>query len=131
MSLIPENSYLGKCNCGTEFMAPKGTLHCTNCLYSEIKELEKQSKSRSDTIIEYSNRIEELEEKLWRTEQESEKAVTRAAEMIAELEKERDEISLAQFVYAYSMDQHRNPIDLYHWLIKWNHLKALKEQEDE
>ena len=47
---------------------------------------------------------------------------------IAELEKERDEISLAQFVYAYFMDQHRNPIDLYHWLIKWNHLKALKEQ---
>ena len=48
-------------------------------------------------------------------------------EQIAELEKERNEISLAQFVYAYFMDQHRNPIDLYHWLIKWNHLKALKE----
>ena len=56
------------------------------------------------------------------------KKATVLEKRIAELEKERDEISLAQFVYAYSMDQHRNPIDLYHWLIKWNHLKALKEQ---
>ncbi len=56
------------------------------------------------------------------------KKATVLEKRIAELEKERDEISLAQFVYAYFMDQHRNPIDLYHWLIKWNHLKALKEQ---
>ena len=59
------------------------------------------------------------------------KKATVLEKRIAELEKERDEISLAQFVYAYFMDQHRNPIDLYHWLIKWNHLKALKEQEDD
>ena len=57
------------------------------------------------------------------------KKATVLEKRIAELEKERNEISLAQFVYAYFMDQHRNPIDLYHWLIKWNHLKALKEQE--
>ena len=56
------------------------------------------------------------------------KKATVLEKRIAELEKERNEISLAQFVYAYFMDQHRNPIDLYHWLIKWNHLKALKEQ---
>ena len=55
------------------------------------------------------------------------KKATVLEKRIAELEKERNEISLAQFVYAYFMDQHRNPIDLYHWLIKWNHLKALKE----
>ena len=59
------------------------------------------------------------------------KKATVLEKRIAELEKERNEISLAQFVYAYFMDQHRNPIDLYHWLIKWNHLKALKEQGDE
>ena len=56
------------------------------------------------------------------------KKATVLEKRIAELEKERNEISLAQFVYAYFMDQHRNPIDLYHWLIKWNHLTALKEQ---
>jgi len=57
------------------------------------------------------------------------KKATVLEKRIAELEKERNEISLAQFVYAYFMDQHRNPIDLYHWLIKWNHLKALKESK--
>ena len=48
---------------------------------------------------EKDKRIAELEKKLWRTEQKSEQAVNRAAEMIehrdgliAELEKERDEL---------------------------------------
>jgi hypothetical protein len=38
--LFPENSYMGKCSCGAEFNAPKGTLHCSNCLYKRIVELE-------------------------------------------------------------------------------------------
>ena len=38
-------------------------LHCTR-LQERIAELEAQSKSRSDTIIEYSNKIAKLEVKL-------------------------------------------------------------------
>ena len=38
--LFPENSYMGNCSCGTDFIAPKGTLHCHNCLYKHIAELE-------------------------------------------------------------------------------------------
>ena len=59
--LFPENSYTGNCSCGTNFIAPKGTLHCHNCLYNKIAEIEKTCKSRSGTIIEYSNKIAELE----------------------------------------------------------------------
>tara|TARA_R110000851_G_scaffold330481_1_gene503359 strand:- start:84 stop:332 length:249 start_codon:yes stop_codon:yes gene_type:complete len=62
--LFPENSYTGNCSCGTNFIAPKGTLHCHNCLYNKIAEIEKTCKSRSDTIIEYSNKIAKLEVKL-------------------------------------------------------------------
>ena len=39
--LFPENSYMGKCSCGADFIAPKYTLHCSNCLYKRIVELEK------------------------------------------------------------------------------------------
>jgi hypothetical protein len=38
--LFPENSYMGKCSCGDDFIAPKYTLHCSNCLYKRIVELE-------------------------------------------------------------------------------------------
>jgi len=40
-NLFPENSYLGSCSCGVTYLAPKGTLHCSNCLYKRIAELEK------------------------------------------------------------------------------------------
>ena len=39
-NLFPENSYYQKCSCGTEFLAPKGSLHCHSCLYKKIAELE-------------------------------------------------------------------------------------------
>jgi len=39
-NLFPENSYMGKCSCGKEFIAPKGAIHCHNCLYQKISELE-------------------------------------------------------------------------------------------
>ena len=41
--LYPENSYSHKCLCGTDFLAPKGSLHCHACLYNKIAELEKKS----------------------------------------------------------------------------------------
>ena len=49
------------------------------------------------------------------------------AEVIAELEKERDALSLAQFVYAYYMEKNSNPIDLYNWMVEWGYLTK-KEQ---
>ena len=42
INLFPENSYLGSCSCGVTYLAPKGTLHCSNCLYKRIAELEKE-----------------------------------------------------------------------------------------
>jgi len=39
-NLFPEDSYMGKCSCGKEFIAPKGVIHCHNCLYQKISELE-------------------------------------------------------------------------------------------
>ena len=47
--LFPENSYMGKCSCGAEFNAPKGTLHCHQCLYKKIAELEKKLISKEAT----------------------------------------------------------------------------------
>jgi hypothetical protein len=49
--LFPENSYMGKCSCGAEFNAPKGTLHCSNCLYKRIVELEALVEEMEDRII--------------------------------------------------------------------------------
>ena len=100
-------------------------------------------------------RIAKLEEKLWRTEQESEQAVNRAAEMIehrdgliAELEKERAVRDLEQQAkgledyVSKTMDNsyilHLDPEDIHHCiLINLNatafslleRAKALKEQE--
>ena len=63
-------------------------------LNERVAELEKTCKSRSDTIIEYSNKIAELEEgELARCAEESEKQSEYEGEFldrIAELEKERD-----------------------------------------
>jgi len=42
-NLFPENSYYQKCSCGTEFLAPKGSLHCHSCLYKKIAELENET----------------------------------------------------------------------------------------
>ena len=81
--LFPENSYMGNCSCGTDFIARKGTLHCHNCLYNKI----------------------------------------------AELEKERAPLSLAQFLCAYYMEKNSNPIDLYNWMVKWGYLT--KKEQDE
>ena len=39
-NLFPENSYMGKCSCGKVFIATKGAIHCHNCLYQKISELE-------------------------------------------------------------------------------------------
>ena len=44
-NLFPENSYLGSCSCGVTYLAPKGTLHCSNCLYKRIAELENHIQS--------------------------------------------------------------------------------------
>ena len=40
-TLFPENSYTGKCLCGKNFIATKSVIHCHNCLYAKIAELEK------------------------------------------------------------------------------------------
>ena len=42
--LFPENSYMGKCACGAEFIAPKGMLHCHWCLYEKISKIESKNK---------------------------------------------------------------------------------------
>ena len=57
--LFPENSYTGNCSCGTDFIAPKGTLHCHNCLYNKIAELEEMTELLFDCCDEldvYSQR---------------------------------------------------------------------------
>ena len=79
-------------------------------------------------------RIAELEKELFKQSQESKGAASRAIEIIlekddkiAELEKERDALSLAQFVYAYYMEKNSNPIDLYNWMVEWGYLTK-KEQ---
>ena len=41
-NLFPENSYMGKCSCGKEFIAPKGVIPCHNCVYAKVAELEKE-----------------------------------------------------------------------------------------
>jgi acetone carboxylase gamma subunit len=45
-----ENSYVHKCSCGTEFMAPKGALHCHACLYDRVADLQKKIKSASAVL---------------------------------------------------------------------------------
>ena len=52
------------------------------------------------------------------------------AERIAELEKERKPLSLAQFIYAYYMEKNSTPNDLYSWMVKWGYLNK-KEKGDE
>ena len=52
-NLFPENSYMGKCSCGKEFIAPKGVVHCHNCLYTKIVDLEKTIKSLTDGVTHF------------------------------------------------------------------------------
>ena len=40
--MFPENSYVGTCQCGQSYVAPKGVVHCHKCLYEKIKLLEKE-----------------------------------------------------------------------------------------
>jgi len=51
-NLFPENSYMGKCSCGKEFIAPKGVVHCHNCLYAKVAELE-NTRTQSECDLEY------------------------------------------------------------------------------
>ena len=53
IDMFPENSYLGKCNCGAKFASPKGTLHCANCLYSKIAEIEEERDALKAKLKEY------------------------------------------------------------------------------
>jgi len=52
-NLFPENSYMGKCSCGKEFITTKGVVHCHNCLYTKIAELEKTIKSLTDGVTHF------------------------------------------------------------------------------
>ena len=52
------------------------------------KELWEILQIQQEVLKAQTDKVAELEEKLWRTEQESEQAITRAAEMIEKLEEE-------------------------------------------
>ena len=60
-NMFPENSYSGTCSCGVTYLAPKGTLHCSNCLYKRIAELEK-ALSHAETASTKERDIRDLEQ---------------------------------------------------------------------
>jgi hypothetical protein len=59
--LFPKNSYHHTCKCGTEFLAPKRSLHCHNCLYAEIESLKAQLDSKwisvEDRLPEFTGHV--------------------------------------------------------------------------
>ena len=58
-NLSPENSYMGKCSCGKVFIATKGAIHCHNCLYAKIAELEKQLATAEKVVLSYDMSFKE------------------------------------------------------------------------
>ena len=89
-NLFPENSYMGKCSCGKEFIAPKGVIHCHNCLYAKIAELEKVNDTLHKLMTSGESRGVA-------------KATEEFKERIAELEKERDIVAI-QLLYGVNHD---------------------------
>jgi len=59
-NMFPENSYSGTCSCGVTYLAPKGTLHCSNCLYKRIAELEKENQTIVEQHDMWKNQWHEL-----------------------------------------------------------------------
>ena len=65
-NLFPDNSYMGGCSCGAEFIGPKGTLHCHNCLYKSNAKLKKElvELRKANAEIEKERGIRDLEQQV-------------------------------------------------------------------
>ena len=42
---------MGACQCGEEFIAPKGVVHCHKCLYEKLRLLDKECEAYKGVLL--------------------------------------------------------------------------------